>query len=129
MKNFVSGKFLKSTLRNRFLPFLALVASIGGVQGVVSVLANEILMGSRSFHSFETSLSMISKKKAEENSYRAQDTRIKKKDAPAAAKAQTPAQPVTFKRENTYQFFSIMCMYIFTWLESKTLKASTVYSS
>ncbi|MEJ8818018.1 pseudouridine synthase [Lacibacter sp. H407] len=43
----------------------------------------------------------FAKKKAEENSYRAQDTRIKKKDAPAAAKAQTPAQPVTFKRENT----------------------------
>ena len=44
----------------------------------------------------------FAKKKAEENSYRAQDTRIKKKDGPATpAKAQTPAQPVTFKRENT----------------------------
>ncbi len=42
----------------------------------------------------------FAKKKAEENSYRAQDTRDTKKDVPSGSRAQTPAQPITFKREN-----------------------------
>lgn len=43
----------------------------------------------------------FAKKKAEENSYRAQDTSDSKKDSPSRSRAQTPAQPITFKREHT----------------------------
>jgi 23S rRNA pseudouridine2605 synthase len=44
----------------------------------------------------------FAKKKAEQQSFKTHSTAIKKKDAPVIpAKAQTPAQAVTFKRENT----------------------------
>ncbi|QNA45221.1 pseudouridine synthase [Lacibacter sediminis] len=43
----------------------------------------------------------FAKKKAEERSLRPQATRAQKKDDGYVAKAQTPAEPITFKRENT----------------------------